>query len=237
MVVHCFFEQSGVFKNEFINLGYVAYDYDILNDFGETDKIIDLFEEINLAYVGKPSVFDEVKKEDLIFAFFPCTYFSDQSPRHMCCTASQYRNYSIEQKCETAMKRHKKLNLFYEVLNKMVIVCQKKELRLIIENPLSTSGMHYLTHFWCLKPSIVDKDRTKNGDYFKKPTQYWFIGLEPKNNIIDEPLKPVENLKQRYCTKKSNPLGLSRKVMRSMIHPQYANRFIRQFLIDFKGQI
>ena len=26
--VHCFFEQSGTFKNEFIKLGYVAKDYD-----------------------------------------------------------------------------------------------------------------------------------------------------------------------------------------------------------------
>ena len=37
MTFHCFFEQSGTFKNEFKKLGYEAYDYDILNDFGETD--------------------------------------------------------------------------------------------------------------------------------------------------------------------------------------------------------
>lgn len=46
MVVHCLFEQSGTFKNEFRKLGYDAYDYDILNDYGETDKQIDLFSEI-----------------------------------------------------------------------------------------------------------------------------------------------------------------------------------------------
>ena len=44
--------------------------------------------------------------------------------------------------------RDRQLSLFYEILNKFVIVCQRKHLRLIIENPLSTSGMHYLTHFW-----------------------------------------------------------------------------------------
>lgn len=44
--VHCLFEQSGTFKNEFRKLGIEAEDYDILNDFGETDHIIDLFEEI-----------------------------------------------------------------------------------------------------------------------------------------------------------------------------------------------
>lgn len=46
MIAHCLFEQSGTFKNEFKKLGIEAYDYDILNDFGETDYQIDLFAEI-----------------------------------------------------------------------------------------------------------------------------------------------------------------------------------------------
>lgn len=50
MVFHCFFEQSGTFKNEFKKLGYEAYDYDILNDFGETDYQVDLFKDIEEAY-------------------------------------------------------------------------------------------------------------------------------------------------------------------------------------------
>ena len=48
--VHCFFEQSGTFKNEFIKLGILAEDYDIQNNFGETDHVIDLFAEIDRAY-------------------------------------------------------------------------------------------------------------------------------------------------------------------------------------------
>lgn len=43
---HCLFEQSGTFKNQFRALGIEAEDYDILNDFGETDHVIDLFEQI-----------------------------------------------------------------------------------------------------------------------------------------------------------------------------------------------
>lgn len=50
--VHCFFEQSGTFKNEFIKLGIPAEDYDIQNNFGETDNLIDLFHEIKAAYRG-----------------------------------------------------------------------------------------------------------------------------------------------------------------------------------------
>lgn len=46
MIAHCLFEQSGTFKNEFKKLGVEAYDYDILNDFGQTDFVVDLFAEI-----------------------------------------------------------------------------------------------------------------------------------------------------------------------------------------------
>ena len=52
MKAHCLFEQSGTFKNEFKKLGIEAYDYDILNDYGQTDYQIDLFEEIRSAYAG-----------------------------------------------------------------------------------------------------------------------------------------------------------------------------------------
>lgn len=49
---HCLFEQSGTFKNEFIKLGIPALDYDIQNNFGQTDFVIDLFAEIDTAYKG-----------------------------------------------------------------------------------------------------------------------------------------------------------------------------------------
>ena len=46
MIAHCLFEQSGTFKNAFKKYGIKAYDYDIQNEFGETDHVIDLFKEI-----------------------------------------------------------------------------------------------------------------------------------------------------------------------------------------------
>ena len=48
--VHLLFEQSGNFKNEFKKLGYEAFDYDLQNNFNETDYVIDLFKEIDIAY-------------------------------------------------------------------------------------------------------------------------------------------------------------------------------------------
>ena len=50
--IHCMFEQSGTFKNEFIKLGYQAYDYDIQNNFEQTDYQCDLFGEIQKCFEG-----------------------------------------------------------------------------------------------------------------------------------------------------------------------------------------
>ena len=80
--VHCLFEQSGTFKKEFIKLGVNAEDYDINNDFGETDHVIDLFSEIRKAYDNEPSIFDDISQDDLIFAFFPCVRFENQIMLH-----------------------------------------------------------------------------------------------------------------------------------------------------------
>lgn len=50
--VHCFFEQSGTFKNEFKKLGIPAFDYDVQNNFGETDNVGDLFSHITSGFTG-----------------------------------------------------------------------------------------------------------------------------------------------------------------------------------------
>lgn len=77
MMVHCLFEQSGTFKKAFKEHGIDAEDYDILNDFGETDHVVDLFEQIDRGGQGAESIFDDIKQDDLIFAFFPCTRFME----------------------------------------------------------------------------------------------------------------------------------------------------------------
>ena len=134
----------------------------------------------------------------------------------------------MEKKCENAIKRHDALNEFYGLLNKLVINCIRRKIRLVIENPYNQP--HYLTSYWCLKPDLVDKDRTKNGDYYKKPTQYWFVNFKPKNNLVFE---TIDYVKTKIIAKsRVNDDGLSVKTQRSMIHPQYADRFIRQYILD-----
>ena len=221
------FEQSGTFKNEFRKLGYEAYDYDILNDYGETDYQIDLFAEIEKAYDGEKSVFDDITQEDMILAFFPCTRFEAQILLWFRGESYQGNGYTDEKRLEDDIRLHRELHTNYILICKLTLVCLRRHIRMVFENPLSEQ--HYLTRYWCIKPKLIDKDRRDNGDYMKKPTQYWFIGCEPKNNLVFEPIEYVEQRRCSHITKKTT--GRDRTVVRSEIHPQYANRFIRQYLI------
>lgn len=226
MKYHCFFEQSGTFKNEFKKLGYEAYDYDILNDFNETDYQIDLFKEIEKAYDNKASIFDKFNKdEDFIIAFFPCVRFEDQIQMCFRGTAYQCKSMKDEEKLEYDLKLHKELHELYNLVTKLAIVCIRKRISLIIENPYSTT--HYLVKYWAIPYTILDKNRYENGDY-KKPTQYWFLNCEPQRNFIFGPIKYVDKKTIEYQKKED---GLDKTILRSMIHPQYANRFIREFIL------
>lgn len=235
MTFHCFFEQSGTFKNEFKKLGYEAYDYDILNDFGETDYVIDLFAEIEKAYEGGESVFDSIKEEDQIIAFFPCVRFEDQIIISFRGENDGMISWTDEQKLEYDLKLHSELHHLYSLITKLVLVCIRREIPLIIENPKGPA-MHYLNRYWCLKPSIVDQDRRERGDWCAKPTQYWFINRKPSNNLFFDPipqnfigLKDANvSMKKKYY---SHTKAKNRQAARSMIHPDYANRFIREFII------
>ena len=111
--VFCLFEQSGTFKNVFKGFGIEAEDYDILNDFGETDHITDLFAEIDRAYEGKPSIFDKVSKDDLCIAFFPCTRFECQAPLLFRGENSRQNGWSDVQKLEYSMNLHNELHDLY----------------------------------------------------------------------------------------------------------------------------
>lgn len=181
---HCFFEQSGTFKNEFRSLGLEAWDYDIQNEFSETDFVIDLFSEIEKAYENQLSVFDDIEQEDTIIAFFPCIRFENQIELHFRGTCASQKKWNNEQKLEYDLKLHRELAHLYELITKLTIICIRKNISLIIENPYSTT--HYLTKYWAIPHTFVDKDRTLRGDFYEKPTQYWFINCKPSYNMILE---------------------------------------------------
>ena len=124
------------------------------------------------------------------------------------------------------LKLHSELAKLYEAVTKLALVAINRGIKLIIENPYSEQ--HYLRRYWCLKPKIIDRDRTKNGDCYTKPTQYYFINCEPKQNLVWEPL---EYAKKRDV-ERTRAEGRHRQIMRSLIHPQYADRFIRQYILE-----
>lgn len=230
MKVHCLFEQSGAFKNQFKALGFDAEDYDILNDFGETDHVIDIFSHIRGGYNGEPSLFDAIEKDDLVFAFFPCIRFEAKIPLSFRGESHQQKNWSDKQKLEYSMRLHTELHELYELISMLAWISIDRGIRLIVENPYTQP--HYLTQYWCIKPSLIDKDRTLRGDWYKKPTQYWFFNMEPKSNFIWEAQPYREVYTIAHAEKAKEETGArNRTVARSMIHPNYANRFIREFIM------
>ena len=222
--VHCFFEQSGTFKNEFIKLGIPAEDYDIQNNFGETDHVIDLFAEIENGYEGKPSIFDKISKDDLIMAFFPCIHFCGVSQMWFDLNHRDYAKWDIKRIIDYICRKNKDRAYFFEVLNKFVGICLSKGIRMIFENPVM--GQTHLRVF-LKKPTIIDNNRMLRGDYMIKPTGYWFWNCEAtegytkqNNKERKEPMKMKKGKEQGLCSEE-----------RSLISPDYARNFICDFIL------
>ena len=170
-------------------------------------------------------MFDNVGKDDLIMAFFPCIRFTETIIPHFQCVVNLLVNWDDEKKLEYDLKLHRELHDLYTLVTKMAIVCVRKNVRMIIENPWAER--HYLRTYWCIKPGVIDKDRRFNGDYYKKPTQFFFVNCKPEQNFIFEPLEACEDRTVKFLKWNSE-----RQYTRSMIHPQYARRFIKMYLID-----
>lgn len=222
--VYCLFEQSGTFKNEFRKLGYDAEDYDIQDEFGQTDHILDLFKEIENGFDGNGSIFDNITKDDLVIAFFPCIYF---------CAASQmafsfgYTNYRKKNDMEIAneiLKRSRNREKFYTLLVKLFAICKSRGIRLIVENPYSEQT--YLKANFT-PPTMIDKNRLLRGDYFKKPTAYWFVSCSP---TYGSSIQKNKKQKTIMSTKPSKVSGVC-SAERSMISSDYARNFICDFIL------
>lgn len=232
--VHCLFEQSGTFKREFQKLGLPAFDYDISNDFNQTDFVVDLFNEIDKAFLKEPSIFDSFSRDDLIMAFFPCVRFESQILLGFRGQSHGMEKWPPSKKILNCLRLHQELSRFYELVSRLFLVCLERGLKMVLENPYSEE--HYLRRYWCLPATFIDYDRRQRGDYFKKPTQYWFVNFEPSYNFLFE----SHSCNSIGCKDAIRFIGKehyqktgakNKKVARSMIHPDYANRFIREFLL------
>ncbi len=96
---------------------------------------------------------------------------------------------------------------------------------MIVENPWSEQT--YLKSNFLKVPDLVDMDRTLRGDYFKKPTAYWFWNCEPTDGYTfqkDKEMRRINKLPK-------NPVAGMCSEERSAISPDYARNFICDFIL------
>lgn len=248
MTAWCLFEQSGTFKKEFKALGFEnAFDCDILNDFGETDYQIDLFADIEKCFKGEgETIFDKMNAGDLIFAFFPCTRFTEKVFLNARCKSFFNMNSTHFQKLAYTKKIINEIAFYYNRLCELVEIALRRDLKLIIENP--NANLHFLKLYFPFEPQITIQNRAQwGGDYYKKPTNFWLFNCEPKKNFIFENIENSEpqriehretyifydsNGKRHKKMKKLNSKERKEnQVQKSMISPKFANRFIREFIL------
>lgn len=146
---------------------------------------------------------------------------------------------------------------YYDIALKLTAIIQIKGLRMIFENPYHP--VNFTNHFWFMRVSLIDKDRTKRGDYFVKPTGYWFVGCERTygETIQQTPKSLIKTITsgssamktKRKQSKFMDKCDLDKKYIdhsskagicdeeRSMISPDYARNFICDFILGKKQDI
>jgi len=157
-------------------------------------------------------------------AFFPCIYFSAVSQMNFCFTAKNNRNRSAKERADSVIERSANRERFFRLLVQLVSVAEQRGLRLIIENPWSEQT--FLKGNFVYPPTFVDNDRSLRGDYYKKPTAYWFIGCTKTDGETLQPRKP----KQIISVAPNGTPGICNEE-RSMISPDYARNFICDFIL------
>lgn len=164
-------------------------------------------------------------------AFFPCIHFCDAKTLYFLGVSIGQRNKKLHDLMRQNIIFAQERERFFYLLMEMVAVCSERGLRLIIENPYNSSGMTYLENNF-IRPTIIDKNRMLRGDYFVKPTGYWFVNCDPTDGFTeqkDKKQKSVMGIKVRAEAGICN-------TERSMISPDYARNFICDFVIG-KAQV
>ena len=211
--IYCFFEKSGTFKNEFIKKGYKAFDVDIKYT-SNVDYCCDLFSEIIRAYRCETSIFDTITENDLILAFFPCIRFTQRmNPMY-----KMRRGLDDISMLERNVRFMDETANLYSVFNKLFIVCARRNLKLVVENPYRADG--FLARYFAFEPDYIDFNRCLHGDNFEKPTQFFFYGFKPELNID---FLCVENVIVKRIVNCST-------LQRSLITSVYASWFIDNLL-------
>lgn len=83
-----------------------------------------------------------------------------------------------------------------------------------------------------MPPTIVDNNRMLRGDYFVKPTAYWYINCEATKGLSLQNDKEKKTIMNSRGGKEAGVCSEER----SMIHPDYARNFICDFILGKKQQ-
>ena len=126
---------------------------------------------------------------------------------------------------QSILERSRERQKFYEIALMLFSYVSTHGLRMIVENPYST--IHYLHNNFPYKASLIDKNRRLRGDFFAKPTQYWFINCE---HTFGRSFVKEQKPKMTVCQLTGHTGNLCDED-RSMISPDYARAFICDFVL------
>lgn len=158
-------------------------------------------------------------------AFFPCIFFCESNTINFRLDAHNYRKLDVRGATQKICERSQSRDVFFRLATKMVCVAIERGLSLIMENPYSSQS--YICNNFVLPPTVIDKNRMLRGDYFEKPTAYWFVGCEPTNGSSLQPDKEKRTIRK---AKSAPSQGLCSEE-RSLISPDYARNFICDFIL------
>ena len=183
--------------------------------------------------MGSRAYLTEWGGEDLIVAFFPCIEFSAVAQFWYSLEQKNIRQWSdTHKKFDYMIEKNKRRSYMFGLLYKLCGVAMMRKIRLIFENPWGLNT--YLKQNVFLKdPSIIDVDRTRRGDFFTKPTAYWYFNCEPTEGASFQ--QPKELRGAIINGRPSGKKGLCSEE-RSMISPDYARNFICDFIIGKEQQ-
>jgi hypothetical protein len=143
------------------------------------------------------------------------------------------RKMPMNERYEFVLNRSRNRQKFLELLIKLMGVCELTGKRLVVENPWAMQT--YLKNGFIKAPQVIDNDRTRRGDYFVKPTAFWFVSCEPTNGFTYQPtdMSKVKNVRDARGSKQAGICSEER----SMISSDYARNWICDFILGQKQDI
>ena len=131
----------------------------------------------------------------------------------------------MKEKTDKILERSANREYFFRLLVQLVSLVEQRNLRMIVENPYNEQT--FLKANFVMPPTIIDNNRTLRGDYYKKPTAYFFVNCSP---TFGQTYQKDKEQKSIMNSKGSGKAGLCSEE-RSMISSDYARNFICDYII------